>query len=58
LSATGIDRDYDTASGNNNENKINPGPYEPRLNAEDSDGKGLTDTVKSYSQSQGARWQF
>jgi len=58
LSATGIDRDYDTASGNNNENKINPGPYEPRLNAEDSDGKGLTDTVRSYSQSQEARWRF
>src|SRR6476660_1659381 len=49
LSATRIDHDYDTASSNNN--KVNPGPYEPRRDAEVSDGNGLTDTLKSYSQS-------
>jgi hypothetical protein len=52
LSGTEIDRDYDTASSDNN--KINTIPYErsKRRDAEDSDGNGVTDTVKSYSQSQ------
>ena len=51
LSGTGIDREYDTGTANNN--KINTIPYEPRQrDAEDSDGNGVTDTVKSCSQSQ------
>jgi len=58
LSATGIDRDYDTASSNNN--KVNPDAYERPTrdrDAEDSDGNGVTDTVR-YLQSQEARWEF
>jgi len=51
LSATGIDRDYDTARTNNNKNKVNTDAYEPRDDAEDQDGNGVSDTVKSYSQS-------
>jgi hypothetical protein len=53
LSGTEIDHDYERASSNNN--KVNPVPYErPTRNcdAEDSDGNGVTDTVKSYPQSQ------
>jgi hypothetical protein len=50
LSGTWIDHDYDTASSSNN-NNINTTPYEPRRGAEDSDGNGVTDTVKSCSQS-------
>ena len=52
LSATELDHDYDTASSNNN--KVNPDAFErPARNrdAEDSDGNGITDTLKSYSQS-------
>jgi hypothetical protein len=59
LSAARIDRDYDTASPNNN--KINTNAYErPTRNrdAEDSDGNGVTDTIRSYLQSQEARWEF
>jgi hypothetical protein len=46
LSGTGIDREHDT--GTANQNKINTIPYERlgRRDAEDSDGNGLTDTVK------------
>jgi len=49
LSGTSIDHDYDTASSNND--NINTTPYEPRRGAEDSDGNGVPDTVKSCSQS-------
>jgi len=45
LSATGIDREYDAGSANNN--KINIIPYDPRRDAEDSDGNAVTDAVKT-----------
>jgi hypothetical protein len=48
LSGTWIDHDYDRASSNN----INTTPYEPRRGAEDSTSNGVTDAVKSDSQSQ------
>jgi hypothetical protein len=58
LSGTEIGRDYGRASSN--KNKINTVPYDPRRDAEDSDGTSdtVTDTVRSYSQSQEARWEF
>jgi hypothetical protein len=45
LSATGIDREYDAGTANNN--KINTIPYEPRRrDAEDSDSNSVTNAVK------------
>jgi hypothetical protein len=56
--STGIDWEHDTGTANNN--KINTIPYERlrRGDAEDSDGNGVTDTVRSYLQSQEAHWEF
>ena len=48
LSGTGIDCDYDYDTGDTaNKNKINTIPYEPRRDAEDSDGDTVTDAIKS-----------